>query len=222
MTSLPVTSFLAPAETETIEARVAELEASFGVEVVTLIVAKADVYPETVWKAFALGAAIACLVATLGDILRPDWVTATTVLGSAIAILGAGATCTLLAVYVPAFARLFLRESRATLEVQQYAKVQFLERELFATPERTAILLLVSLLERRVVLLPDTGLHARVSAAEWDTVIARMTGALRAGRSGAALLDGLAGVSELLASKGFSRGTAANVFVNKPIEDAGA
>ena len=70
-----------------------------------------------------------------------------------------GRDCALLAsVYVPAFARLFLRDSRATLEVSQYAKVQFLERELFATPERTAILVLVSLLERRVVILPDTGL----------------------------------------------------------------
>lgn len=214
--------FLAPTEAEAIAARVAELEASCGVDVVTMVVGKADDYPEIVWTAFALGAAMTCLVATVGDILRPDWITATTVLASAIAILGVGATCALLAVYVPAFARLFLRESRATLEVQQYAKVQFLERELFATPGRTAILLLVSLLERRVVLLPDKGLHTRVSAAEWDTVIARMTGALREGRTGAALLDGLAGLSELLASKGFTCATAADVFANKPIEDTGA
>jgi putative membrane protein len=215
--------FLAPAETGAIEARVAELEASCGVEVVTVIIGKADVYPETVWKAFALGAAITCLVVTLADILRPDWITSSAVLASAIAILGVGATCALLAVYVPAFARLFLRESRAALEVQQYAKVQFLEREVFATPMRTGILVLVSLLERRVVILPDKGLHARVSAVEWDTVIARMAGSLREGMTGAALLDGLAGISELLASKGFTCATAAtNLFANTPIEDTGA
>ena len=215
--------FLAPTETGAIEARVAALEASCGVEVVTLIIGKADVYPETVWKAFALGAAITCLVVTFGDILRPDWVTASAVLGAAIAILGVGATCALLAVYVPAFARLFLRESRAALEVQQYAKAQFLEREVFATPARTGILLLVSLLERRVVILPDKGLHGRVSTAEWDAVIARMAGALREGMAGAALLDGLAGISELLSSKGFTCATGAtNLFANTPIEDTGA
>jgi putative membrane protein len=215
--------FLAPAETAAIEARVAELEASCGVEVVTLIIGKADVYPETVWKAFALGAAITCLVVTLGDILRPDWVTSTAVLGSAIAILGVGATCALLAVYIPAFARLFLRASRAELEVRQYAKMQFLEREVFATPGRTGILLLVSLLERRVVILPDKGLHARVGAAEWNAVIARMGGSLRTGMPGAALLDGLAGISELLVSKGFTCATGtANLFANTPIEDTGA
>ena len=215
--------FLAPAETGAIEARVAELEASCGVEVVTMVIGKADVYPETVWKAFALGAAIASLAATLGEILRPDWVTATAVLGTAIAILGVGATSALLTVYVPAFARLFLRESRAALEVQQYAKAQFLEREVFATPGRTGILLLVSLLERRVVILPDKGLHARVGAVEWDAVIARMAGALREGMTGAALLDGLAGISELLASKGFTCATEpANLLANTPIEDTGA
>ena len=214
--------FLAPAETQAIEARVAELEASCGVEVVTMLIGKADVYPETVWKAFALGAALACLAATLADVLRPDWVTATAVLGTAVAILGAGATCALLAVCVPAFARLFLRESRAALEVQQYAKAQFLERELFATPERNGILLLVSLLERRVVILPDQGLHARVSVAEWDAVIARMGGALREGRTGAALLEGLAGITELLAAKGFTCGTAVvNRLANAPIEGEG-
>ena len=60
-TSLPATMFLTPTEAEAITARVAELEASCGVEVVTLVVGKADVYPETVRKAIALGASIACL-----------------------------------------------------------------------------------------------------------------------------------------------------------------
>ena len=60
---------------------------------------------------------------------------------------------------MPAFARLFLRKSRAAVEVLQYAKMQFLDRELFATPNRTAILVLVSMLERRVVILADKGLR---------------------------------------------------------------
>ena len=214
--------FLTPNETEAIEARVAELEAACGVEVVTMIVGKSDVYPETVWKAFALGTAATCLAVTLADVVRPEWVTATTFLASAIATLGVGALCALLAVCVPAFARLFLRASRADLEAHQFAKVKFLERDLFATPGRTAILLLVSVFERRVVILPDTGLHAWVSTSEWDAVIARMTASLGAGRAGAALLDGLAGMSELLQSKGFTCATPAGVFGNAPIEDGGA
>ena len=211
---------LTPSESQAIEARVKALEAELGVEVVTLVVGKADVYPETVWKAFALGAALAALVVTVGDLLRPDWVTATATLWSAVAILGVGALGATASVYVPAFARLFLRESRATLEVSQYAKVQFLERGLFATATRTAVLLTVSLLERRVVILADRGLDGRVGAAEWDAVIARMTEPLKARRIGDAVLAGLDGIGTLLRGKGIARGTG-NAFGDAPVESDG-
>jgi putative membrane protein len=212
--------FLTPAESDAIAARVAAFEHERGVEIVTLVVGKSDVYPETVWKAFALGAVLTALVVTVGDILRPDWTTAGAALSAVLATLGFGALCALASVYVPAFARLFLRESRATLEVGQYARVQFLERQLFATPQRTAILMVVSLLERRVVVLADTGLRSQVCAAEWDAVIARMTPHLAAGATGAAVLAGLDATSELLAGKGITRG-GGNVFADQPLEEPG-
>ena len=45
-------------EADAIDARIARLEARTGVQVVAAVVAKCDAYPEIVWKAFALGAAI--------------------------------------------------------------------------------------------------------------------------------------------------------------------
>src|SRR6478735_2058668 len=125
--------FLTPADSQAIEERVHALERAVGVEVVTMVVAKCDVYPETVWKAFALASSLAALAVAVGDMLRPDWVTSATVVTSIVAILGIGALCALAAVYVPGFARLFLRDSRAALEAAQYAKMQFLDRQLFAT-----------------------------------------------------------------------------------------
>jgi len=210
---------LTPSEAQAIEARVKAIEAATGAEVVTLVVRKSDVYPETVWKAFALGAALTGLAITIGDLARPAWVSTTAVLGSAVAILGVGAACALLSVASPAFARLFLRDSRASLEVSQYAKAQFLERELFATPTRTAVLLVVSLLERRVVILADQGLRASVAVAEWDAAIARMTGPLQAGNVGAAVLAGLDGIAAALAGKQIPP-HAGNAFGDGPIEDA--
>lgn len=212
--------FLTPTDMQAIEARVAALEKSHGVEVVTVVVGKSDVYPETVWKAFALGAALTALAVTVADVVRPDWAGAWPALSAVLATLGVGVLCALACVYVPAFARLFLRETRASLEVHQFAKVQFLERELFATATRTAILVLVSLLERRVVILADKGMHAHVGAAEWDAVIARMTPPLGDGRTGEALQAGLAAIGELLAGKDIARGTG-NAFADKPIEEQG-
>jgi putative membrane protein len=213
--------FLTPTDMQSIEARVAALEQDLGVEVVTMVVAKSDTYPETVWKAFALGASLTALVVTAGDILRPDWVTTAAVLFSVLAILGVGAAFAIADIYVPAVTRLFVRDARRALETTQYAKAQFLERELFATAQRTAVLILVSVLEQRVVILADKGLNAHVSTSEWDGIIARMTARLRAGAVGEALLAGLAALGDLVAGKGIARGTG-NAFSNAPIETDGA
>ncbi len=208
-----------PAEQATIAARVGELEAAFGVEVVTIVVGKSDVYPETVWKAFALGAALTGLVVAVHDLLRPPWTASSSALWPAVAMLGIGALWALGAVFVPAFARLFLRKSRAELEVAQFADVQFLQRELFATPARSAVLILASLLEQRVVIRADTGLHGKVAVAEWDAVIARMVPALRAGTPGAAMLAGLAALRELFAAKSLAPTAHENRFPDRPIEE---
>jgi uncharacterized membrane protein len=207
-----------PADQVTIETRVGELESAFGVEVVTIVVGKSDVYPETVWKAFALGAALTGLVVAVHDLLRPAWTSTGSALWPAVAMLGIGALWALGAVFVPAFARLFLRTSRANIEVAQFADVQFLQRELFATPARNAVLILASRMEQRVVIRADTGLRDKVTVAEWDAVIARMIPALRAGTPGTAMLAGLAALRELFAAKGFTPTPHDNRLANRPIE----
>ena len=207
-------------DSQAIEERVRVLERAIGVQVVTMVVGQCDVYPETVWKAFALGSSLAALAVAIGDLVRPDWVTSTAVVTSIVAILAIGALCALAGVYVPAFARLFLRDIRATVEATQYAKVQFLDRQLFATRERTAILVLVAMLERRVVIVADTGLNGRVTTDEWDAVIARMTERLRAGTPREAVTAGLDAIGDLLAGKGVVRGDG-NAFPDAPLEEAG-
>jgi len=213
-----VTVLLTDDEKAAIEARVAALEQALGIEVVTVVTAKSDEYPEIVWTAFAFGAAFAALFVAVADALRPEWVTSALVFSSVVAVLAVGALCALATVYVPAFARLFLRKSRAAVEVAQYANDQFLQRELFATPTRTALLVVVSLLEHRVVILPDKGLRAHASAAQWDGVIARMTPRLAAGATGAAVTAGLDAVAELLGGKPLPRGPA-NLFADAPVVD---
>jgi len=197
---------LTASEREAIDARIAAIEAATGVEVVTAVIGKADAYPELPWTAFAGGASLGALAMVAADALRPEWAATDATLLAAVTILGAGGACVLAAVFVPAFARLFLRGARRDLEVRQYARSLFLERELFRTRERIGILLLVSLFERRVELLADTGFDGRIGAAEWARVVARMTPVLAAGNPGAALLEGLAGLEETLARAGIRAG----------------
>jgi putative membrane protein len=202
---------------QAIEAAVRAIEQTHGAEVVTVVTARADDYPETVWTAFALGASLTALFVSVMELFRASWTTSAAILWSFMAIVGVGAAFAIAAMYVPAFARLFLRDTRAAGEVLQYAKAQFLDRELFATPGRTAILVLVSLLEHRVVILADRGLDAHVTRAQWDEVIARMREPLKAGECGAAILAGLARIGELLAGKPIARDGGGR-FADTPVE----
>jgi putative membrane protein len=209
-------------DAEAIEARIAAIEAVTGVEIATAVTAKADVYPELPWTAFAAGASVAALAAVAADALRTDAIALRAALVVAVATLGAGGACALAAVFVPAFARLFLRPTRCELEVRQYAQALFLERELFRTRGRCGILLLVSLFERRVELLPDTGFADRIAPADWAGVVARMTPQLTEKRPAAALLEGLAALAELLERRGYRADPDdRNELPDRPIEARG-
>lgn len=214
--------FLPGAEAQAVEAAVARIEARTGVQIVTAVVGKSDTYVELPWKAFALGASLAAFAGVAADLWRPQWVTAATPLVDAVTVLAAGAALALLAMFVPPFARLFLRVHRAEVEVRQHAQSLFLRRQLFSTPARTAVLILVSLFERRIEILPDTGLHARITEDDWGAVIARMTPALRQASAARALEEGLAAAETLLIARGFAAGGAtANALPDAPIEERG-
>ncbi len=181
-----------------LDQRIAQAEKRTGAQIVLAVIERSDDYPELPWKAFALGAALAGLAVALLDLL-PGWSSSFAVLQSVTATLAAGAVCALLCVSVPDFARLFLDANRADMESRQYAESLFLSRELFATSQRTGILLLVSLLEREVVALPDTGLKQRLSQDTLQGIIGRMTAILSTGRVSRALEEGLAALEAVLA-----------------------
>ena len=215
---------LSKAEADAITATSVELESRVGVQVIAAIIGKADAHVELPWKAFALGAVLSGLAVVVADLARPQWLTANVALVDTVTILGTGAASALLAVFVPAYARFFLRSTRRDAEVRRYAEALFLRHELFKTRERNGILILVSCFERKVEILADVGLHRRVSDAEWRPVIARMTPLLRERRLAEALQEGLAAAEELLAAKALNARVdagAQNELPDRPIDEGG-
>src|SRR5580704_4068767 len=160
--------FLSAAEAAEIDAHIARVEARVGVPIVAAVVGKADAYAELPWMAFALGVSLAALAIVVADWLRPDWLTAQVALLHTATILGAGAASALAAVFVPAYARLFLRPALRDLEVRHYAQSLFLRRELFKTRDRNGILMLICKFERKIEILADVGLHGRITGTDWD------------------------------------------------------
>ncbi|MFO1284637.1 MAG: TPM domain-containing protein [Burkholderiales bacterium] len=202
--------------------RVAAIERARGVEVVTASIGKADTYPEIPWRACALVASLAALAVAAADLLRPDWVTSTTLLVSLAFVLLSGAAAALLAIYLPPFARRFLDPLRAEVETRQYARTFFLERQLFRTRRRNGILILVARFEHRVELVADIGFDGRVGSHEWQTVIPPMIGPLSEGRVDEAFAAGLAALDALLASRGFAGGAGgSNELPDATIDEAG-
>ena len=193
-------------EAAAIERSVAAFEARTGVEIVAAVERRSDLYPEVPWRAFALGASLAALGALAGTLLRPDWTTPGALLAQAATILGVGALAALASMLVPGFGRLFIRDGRMHEEVRQRAEVVFLARELFATPGRDAILVLVSRFERCVVVVPDVAWRGRVSTAEWGAVVERMTPLLAGDRIVEAFGAGFDAIGALVEAKGAGGG----------------
>lgn len=183
--------------------RAAALESATGVELVAAVIDRADSYPEIPWKAFALGASFAAAACVARALSESAWEAFEAVVGTAVAVLGAGSAAALLAVWVAPFARLFLPRARREAEVMQYAQAMFLESGLHRTRNSDALLLLVSLFERQVVVLPDPGLRERLGADALAPVIMAVTGRLASGALGDGLLEGIAQLERTLGSRGF-------------------
>jgi putative membrane protein len=183
--------------------RVAALESVTGVEVVAAVTRRADSYPEIPWKAFALGASIAAAAAVARALYEPGWEAFEAVAQTAVAVLAAGGAAALATVWIAPFARLFLPRARRQAEVLQYAQAMFLDADLHRTRRRDAILLLVSLFEHEVVVLPDRGIQEKLGAAKLEPVVTAVAARLARGELKDALLDGLARLEEALAASGF-------------------
>lgn len=211
---------LTASEQQAINERAAAFEARTGVQVVAAVIGRCDAYPEIPWKAFAVGAATAAGAAVTLEWLRPAWPAQHAAVLLALAILGTGALCALLAVAMPAFARLYLDTARRDAEVRQYAASLFLARELFRTKGRTAILILVGVFERKVVILPDVGIRPQLGDEELRRAIVQMAPPLAAGRFAEALQAGLGALEALLAAKGCT-GPARDEIAREYIEETG-
>lgn len=79
------------------------------------------------------------------------------------------------------------------------AREQFLAQNMHTTRERTGVLLYVSVAERHVELLADAGIHTRVPAGTWNTIVDEFTAQLKAGRIGGGFIAAVTAIGEHLA-----------------------
>jgi putative membrane protein len=214
---------LSEKEQQQINSLVGRFEAATGIQAIAAVVGKADAYPEIPWKAYAIGSALAALGVTFFPFVLADWDIASTLAYYAMAIAGTGAAFAAMAAFIPAAGRLFLDRIRAEGEVRQYGLAMFVERQIFCTPERCAILVLVSEYERVAAILPDTGLAQYAPRTEAERIADSMNAALRTAGIAAAFEAGFEGLSALIAARGYvPRAAGANVLEDAVLTEKGA
>jgi len=189
------------ADFEAVRAAVRKAERGTAGEIVPYVVPASDVYAGAVWKGTALGALLGPLVALAVFHLGGFWGSHLSFWIALPAAAGAAAGF-LLATFVPGVKRWLAGSELLTARVHERAGMAFLTEEVFRTRERTGILLFVSLFERRVVALGDSGINQRVEVSHWEGVVDTVVAGIREGRPAAALVAGIEQCGELLARFG--------------------
>ena len=85
----------------------------------------------------------------------------------------------------------------------------FARLRVWDTDDNAGVLVYLLLADRRVEIVADRGIHARVGATAWETICGAMQREFAAGRFEAGMLTGLSSVSDLLAAH-FPAGEDAN------------
>jgi putative membrane protein len=184
-----------------ISAAIAEAEKATSGEIVPYVVPQSDRYREAVWRAAAVGGGLTLLLMGLTQSSLEFWPPIGP-LGLSVVPLAVGAICALLAAFIPGLRKLLTGRQTLDYRVSQRAVEAFVSEEVFQTRDRSGILIFLSLLERKVVVLGDSGINAKVNKGEWEGVVRTIVDALHAGRPTDGMVRAIAQCGELLQRRG--------------------
>jgi putative membrane protein len=187
------------ADEEAIRDAVAAAEKRSAGEVVPWIVEACDPYPEAGWKAAAVGVLLGVALGWGIHLVTAAWGGAPAYIAAAAVVCGGAG---LLLGRLPAAKRLLVDGDVQAQRVRNAAEAAFLRAEVFATRERTGVLLFLALLERRVIVLGDSGISSRVRNEEWQQIVDNIVAGIRRGRAADALTAGIEACGRLLAERG--------------------
>jgi putative membrane protein len=187
-----VTSLLSDSDARQVEAAIARVERSTSAQLVVAVLPRSSDH----WQGRVLVSLLWSLAAALATLhFRPAngpfFALLTQVVVGALSFLVLG---------WPPFHRLLVSPGAAEHAAHVRAFQLFAERGLYGTKSRTALLIFVSELERRVVLLGDATIHGHLGEAGWQTEVQRLIASIRARRLLAGLLDVIAQLEPRLAA----------------------
>lgn len=191
-------------EREQIRAAIGRAESRTSGEIVPVIVPMSDRYEVALWKGAALATIIALAAAMAFFHFYEGWGLAWlhTGWGTAFVTLAAATLGGLTGAFVRPLKRFLAGADDMTRAVHRRAMKAFVDEEVFATRDRTGILIFISLLEHRIEVLGDAGINQKVSADEWADVVEHIRDGIRSGKLAAGLSEGIDMCGHLLEKSG--------------------
>jgi Predicted membrane protein len=159
---------------------------------------------ELLFAVLAGALAFACLLsfaAPLSALLdrlswhKPEWLVPAFYGAASFAVIG----LLFLAANIPAVDRLVVPQAWRHRAVYRRALRHFVESGVYATADRTGILIFISWMEKEVRILADTGISTRIVQTEWDAIALTITRGIRSGNPTDALVDAVTACGKLLA-----------------------
>jgi putative membrane protein len=191
-------------ELDRISEAVRSAEKKTSGEIVPYFVEQSDRYEEAAWRGGALFAALSIVAVAVFHLTSDEWHG----LGPAeigILVLGALGLGVMMTHWISGLKRLLAGDALLEQRVTQRAAQAFIAEEVFHTRDRTGILLFLSRLERKVLVVGDSGINEKVKQSEWEDVVARLTRGINGGKAAAGFVDAIGRCGELLARRGVKR-----------------
>jgi len=193
---MSIRSLFSDAEIEAIREATAAAESRTGGEIVPYIVERIFDRDWAQWRGATLGALGAALIAGVVHAVGGYWagfgvwwITLPAVAGAGFGYLIAG---------FDAIGRRLIPEDHIERGVRLRAEAAFLEEEVFATRDRTGILVFLAVFEHRAVILADEGIHRAVPQHVWQELVEDLIAGIKAGRAADALIGAINRSGELL------------------------
>lgn len=185
------TTFFTPAETEAIRQAVAAAEVGTIGEIVPLVVDRSDDYREALLAAALLLAALLALLVLI--LVHHDSIWWYLPLVTLFFV-----PLRYLVGRMPYLALAFISRRRFAQAVRDRAVRSFYEQGLYRTRAATGVLIFISLFERRVWILGDRGINARIAPEQWQGMVDQLVAGIRQGSAPAALCAVIQACGQLL------------------------
>lgn len=184
-------AFITADDEARINEAIAAAEKRTAGEIVPVIAGQSSDYREATYLGGIIGALLVYLVAIYTtNVDKPSRVLLTLAIGY---LLGS------LLTRLPTIKRHLIGPRFSEEEVWKRAALEFQLNQVYRTSGRTGIVILVSLLERMVVVYGDQAIAAKLPQAVWDDVRDRILAGIKSGRPAEGLIAGILRCGEIMA-----------------------